>query len=253
MHLWEALDRFHPPCGGEAKQFPQSQAQVKQMLADGELLMALTFNPNEPANLVANGELRRRRFAWQHQRGTIGNTHFVAFPINAQAREGAQVVANFLLSPEAQARKADSQCVGRPTVLAMNKLSPEQAALFGPEQGDGGVVLGGPTIPERIQAGCDDRGRLARTLRRMISPLLRLLAAGLLGTFWGVPLLLGLFFALPPAFDCRGLAGRVRLQAVLPSITLSIATGTAALLISLALALLIVAGVYDTPQWKRTH
>jgi putative thiamine transport system substrate-binding protein len=146
--LWDSLDRLHPALWREGKQFPQSQAQVKQMLADGELLMALTFNPNEPANLVANGELPKSTIAWQHQRGTIGNTHFVAIPINSQAREAAQVVANFLLSPEAQARKADLKVWGDPTVLAMNKLSPEQAALFGQSKVDGGVVLGGPAIPE---------------------------------------------------------------------------------------------------------
>jgi putative thiamine transport system substrate-binding protein len=146
--LWEMLDRLHPALWREGKQFPQSQAQVKQMLADGELLMALTFNPNEPANLVASGELPKTTIAWQHQGGTIGNTHFVAIPINARAKEGAQVVANFLLSPEAQARKADLQVWGDPTVLAMSKLNPEQAALFGQGKVEGGVVLGGPAIPE---------------------------------------------------------------------------------------------------------
>jgi putative thiamine transport system substrate-binding protein len=72
----------------------------------------------------------------------------VAIPINARAKEGAQVVANFLLSPEAQARKADLQVWGDPTVLAMSKLNPEQAALFGQGKVEGGVVLGGPAIPE---------------------------------------------------------------------------------------------------------
>ena len=50
--LFEFLDQLHPNLWREGKQFPQSQAQVTQMLADGELLMGLTFNPNEPANLA---------------------------------------------------------------------------------------------------------------------------------------------------------------------------------------------------------
>ena len=47
--------------------------------------------------------------AWQHDKGTIGNTHFVAIPVNAKAKAAAQVFADFLLSAEAQARKNDSR------------------------------------------------------------------------------------------------------------------------------------------------
>ncbi len=146
--VWATLDELHPWLWREGKQFPQSQAQVKQMLGDGELLMALTFNPNEPANLVASGALPATTIAWQHQNGTIGNTHFVAIPANARAKEGAQVGANFLLSPEAQARKADLTVWGDPTVLALSKLSPAEAALFGKKDIPGGVVIGGPALPE---------------------------------------------------------------------------------------------------------
>ena len=55
--LFDLLDSLHPHLWRKGQQFPQSQAQLKQMLADGELLMALTFNPNEPANLVVSGEV----------------------------------------------------------------------------------------------------------------------------------------------------------------------------------------------------
>jgi putative thiamine transport system substrate-binding protein len=114
------------------------------MLADGELLMALTFNPNEPANLVAAGELPASTIAWQHAKGTIGNTHFVAIPANARAKAAAQVAADFLLSPEAQARKADLKAWGDPTVLATAKLSPDDAKMFG----SASIKFPGPAIPE---------------------------------------------------------------------------------------------------------
>jgi putative thiamine transport system substrate-binding protein len=146
--MFEFLDQLNPNLWRGGKQFPQSQAQLKQMLADGELLMALTFNPNEPANLVANGELPPTTIAWQHRDGTIGNTHFVAIPVNAQAKAGAQVAANFLLSPEAQARKADLKLWGDPTVLAISKLSPVDAALFTGQGAPGAVTSPAPTIPE---------------------------------------------------------------------------------------------------------
>lgn len=40
------------------------------------------------------------------------------------------MLADFLLSPEAQARKSDPSIWGDPTVLALAKLSPEQRTLF---------------------------------------------------------------------------------------------------------------------------
>ena len=40
------------------------------------------------------------------------------------------VLADFLLSPEAQARKSDPAVWGDPTVLAMTKLTTEQRRLF---------------------------------------------------------------------------------------------------------------------------
>lgn len=145
---WAFLDMLHPHLWRGGKQFPQSQAQMKQMFADGELLMAFTFNPNEPANLVASGQLPATTVAWQHKNGTIGNTHFVAIPINARAKAAAQVAANFLLSPEAQARKADLNVWGDPTVLAPAKLGAEDRKLFTAGSTPGSVTHPAPALPE---------------------------------------------------------------------------------------------------------
>jgi putative thiamine transport system substrate-binding protein len=54
----------------------------------------------------------------------------VAIPFNAAAKEGAMVLANFLLSPEAQARKQDPRVWGGFTVLALAKLRPEDRRRF---------------------------------------------------------------------------------------------------------------------------
>lgn len=118
------------------------------MVADGELLVGLTFNPNEPANLVAAGTMPATTVAWQHEKGTIGNTHFVAIPVNARARAGAEVLANFLLLPQAQARKNDIKIWGDPTVLAVEKLSAEDQAAFASAAAPGSVSLPGPALLE---------------------------------------------------------------------------------------------------------
>lgn len=142
------LDTLHPYLWREGKQFPPAQAQLTQMTADGELLIGITFNPNEPANLVAAGRLPPSTIAWQHAKGTIGNTHFVAIPINSRAKEGAEVIANFLLSPVAQLRKQQLDVWGDPTVLAVSKLPPDIARKFTKNPAAGSVTFPGPALTE---------------------------------------------------------------------------------------------------------
>jgi putative thiamine transport system substrate-binding protein len=128
--VWAWLDEARPLLWRKGKSFPANDAELARLLGDGELAIALTFNPNAAANLVASKALPATVQAWQHEAGTIGNTHFVAIPFNARAKAGAQVAANFLLSPLAQARKADVNVWGDPTVLAPSALSSEDRARF---------------------------------------------------------------------------------------------------------------------------
>jgi putative thiamine transport system substrate-binding protein len=146
--LWRFLDALHPHLWRAGRQFPQNAAAIRQMMADGELLLAFTFNPNEAANEIAARRLAPTVRSWQFERGTIGNTHFVAIPYNAPARAGAQVVANFLLSPAAQARKADIAHWGDPTVLDVARLPPAERALFQTAAQPGQVRVTAPALPE---------------------------------------------------------------------------------------------------------
>ena len=146
--LWSYLDALHPHLWRAGKQFPKNSSAVRQMMSDGELVLALTFNPNEAANEIAAKRLADTVYSFQLAGGTIGNTHFVAIPANARAKEGAQVVANFLLSPAAQARKADIARWGDPTVLALDKLSASEQALFSATPTPGQVAQTMPTLPE---------------------------------------------------------------------------------------------------------
>jgi putative thiamine transport system substrate-binding protein len=146
--LWAYLDTLHPHLWRAGKQFPQSNTVMRQMMADGELLMGLTFNPNEAANEIAAKRLADTTSSYQFNSGTIGNTHFLAIPFNARAKEGAQVLANFLLSPEAQARKADISIWGDPTVLAIDKLPAADRGNFTAKTAPGQVTQPAPVIPE---------------------------------------------------------------------------------------------------------
>ena len=147
--LWAALDALHPLLWRAGKQFPASNTVQRQMLADGELFMGLTFNPNEAANQIVAKTLPATVQSFQWGSGTIGNTHFLAIPFNARAKEAAQVLINFLQSPVAQARKADIRHWGDPTVLALDKLPAAERALFADSASAQGTVrASAPVLPE---------------------------------------------------------------------------------------------------------
>lgn len=126
--LWQYLDQLHPLLWRQGKDFPASAARIDRLLGDGVVRLSLTFNPAHVANLIADGQLPDSAYAFGFQRGMLGNVHFVAIPFNANAKAGAQVVANFLLSPQAQLRKADPTVWGDPTVLDPHKLPPHWQA-----------------------------------------------------------------------------------------------------------------------------
>lgn len=128
--LFAYLDQLHPVAWRSGKTFPQNYPDMKQKLADGELDIIFAFNPSEASAGIKAGELPETVRSFTFSGGTLGNTHFVAIPFNANAREGALLTANFLLSPEAQLRKQDPTYWGDPTVLAMTKLPEADRAAF---------------------------------------------------------------------------------------------------------------------------
>lgn len=128
--LWRYLDELHPHMWRKGRSFTSGASEMKRLLGDGEILISLTFNPNEASNAITNGELPESVRTYVHKGGTIGNTHFLAVVFNSSAKEGAMVFTNFLMSPEAQARKADPDVWGDPTVLALDKMNPSDRKLF---------------------------------------------------------------------------------------------------------------------------
>jgi putative thiamine transport system substrate-binding protein len=149
--LWDYLDRLHPYLWHEGHAFPQRGPALRQLLDDGELEIGFTFNPGEPSADIAEGKLPVTVRSFVLESGTIGNTHFVAIPFNANAKEAAMVVADFLLSPEAQLRKQDEAVWGDPTVLAMAKLDPAMRERFaGLARGPATLAPDalGPVLPE---------------------------------------------------------------------------------------------------------
>jgi len=115
--LWSYLDQLHKVAWRGGKQFPAGTAETVQLLDDGQIDLAITFNPNAVFSAQASGNLAQTTKAYAMEAGALSNIHFLAIPWNAKASAGAQVAINFLLSPEAQSRKGDLSVWGDPSVL----------------------------------------------------------------------------------------------------------------------------------------
>ncbi len=128
--LWPWYDALRPLLWRKGQQFPENGSAQRQLLNDGEIDITLSFTPAEAAVSVLSGKLPDSVRTFTLRKGSIGNTSFVAIPYNSRAKEGAMVLANFLIEPATQARAQDVKQIGSINVLDAGKLLPAQRALF---------------------------------------------------------------------------------------------------------------------------
>ncbi|MET0344678.1 MAG: ABC transporter substrate-binding protein [Casimicrobiaceae bacterium] len=128
--MWAWYDALRPALWRRGEQFPENGPAQRQLMNDGEIDLMVSFNPAEAAVAQNAGQLPESVRTIVFDRGTIGNTSFVAIPYNAANKEGATVVADFLLEPATQARAQDFNQMGNFTVLDLAKLPPAERKRF---------------------------------------------------------------------------------------------------------------------------
>ncbi len=128
--LWAWYAALRPHLWREGRSFPETGPAQRQLLADGEIDLAVSFSPAEAAIAINSGLLPDTARVMTLEKGTIGNTSFVVIPFNAADKEGAMVLANFLLEPATQARAQNPRHMGNFTVLDLDKVSPAERQLF---------------------------------------------------------------------------------------------------------------------------
>lgn len=128
--LWAWYDALRPQLWRRGQQYPDNGPAQRSLMNDGEIDIMISFNPSEASTAIANDLLPDTVRSYVLDRGTIGNTSFVAIPYNAANKEGALVLADFLLSPEAQARAQDPRQLGNFTVLDLARLPAQERRRF---------------------------------------------------------------------------------------------------------------------------
>jgi len=128
--LWAWYTALRPLLWRKGLNFPESGPAQRGLMNDGEIDIAISFNPAEAVTAIAQGTLPPSIRTYVLDGGTIGNCSFNAIPYNAAHKEAAMLLADFLLSPEAQAHQMDPRLTGNATVLALERLSPADRKLF---------------------------------------------------------------------------------------------------------------------------
>ena len=128
--LWAWYDALRPLMWREGETFPENESIQARLLNDGEIDITMSFDPSYAAAAINLGLLPDTARVFVPEGGTLGNISFVAIPFNAAHVEGAQVVADFLLSPEAQAHMQNIDNLGAFSVLDPALMDAEAAAFF---------------------------------------------------------------------------------------------------------------------------
>jgi putative thiamine transport system substrate-binding protein len=128
--LWRWYDAIKPHLWRAGTSFPENESIQQQMLSDGEVDIAMAFDPAAAAAGIASGLLPESARIFVPSQGSLGNISFVAIPYNASHTAGAKVVANFLLQPETQAHMQNIKVLGSFSVLDPQKLDSQQQAAF---------------------------------------------------------------------------------------------------------------------------
>lgn len=128
--LWAWYDALRPHLWRQGREYPETGPAQRQLFVDNEIDFYISFSPAEAATGIANRQLPESARVFVLERGTIGNTSFVAIPYNAPNAAGAMVVSNFLLEPQTQARAQDPRNMGNFTVLDLGKVPSASRALF---------------------------------------------------------------------------------------------------------------------------
>lgn len=126
----EYLRELKPYLWNQGETYPANSAQMDNLYADGELWLTMNYTPFHAASRIAEGIFPKTTQTFLFDKGTIGNTHFLAIPFNAPNKAAALVAINAILSPEIQLSKYDPAVWGDLPVTSPDLLTEEQRTAF---------------------------------------------------------------------------------------------------------------------------
>lgn len=129
--LWAYLNELKPYLWQKGEVFPENVAQMHQLFAAGELWFTMSNNDAEVDNKIAEGLFPESARAYVPDFGTIQNSHYLGITQNSGNKAAALVLANFMVSPQAQYHKMQPPVWGDGTVLNIKTLPEAWQEKFG--------------------------------------------------------------------------------------------------------------------------
>lgn len=139
--LWLWLNEIKPFMWQQGVSMPKDPAALDTLFARGEVDFSMAYHPSHAQSKILEGTYPDTVRTFVMQDGSLYNTHFTAIAFNAPNKAGAMVLADFLLSPQAQAHKLSPANWGDFPVLEMDRLSEADRELFS------AVKQGAATLP----------------------------------------------------------------------------------------------------------
>jgi putative spermidine/putrescine transport system substrate-binding protein len=149
--LYDFLEDIEPNLWREGETYPKTSAKLDELYANGEVWLTMSYNPQLAQRQVNEGLWPASTRSYVLDGGTLNNTHYLAIPFNGPNKAGAQVVANFLEGPEAQAEKQDPDGWGDLTALSLDRLPEDAREKFAEPEGEASLptrVLQENRVPE---------------------------------------------------------------------------------------------------------
>lgn len=128
--LYDYLNELEPNLWRSGQTYPESSAKLEELYQNGQIHLSMSYNPQLAQRQIEKGLYPQSTRTYLLDGGTLSNTHYVAIPFNSPNKAGAQVLANFLQSPEAQLAKQDPESWGDLTVLQLDRLPEEKREEF---------------------------------------------------------------------------------------------------------------------------
>ena len=128
--LWDWLNAIEPGLWQKGRTYPKDSALLDTLFSRGEIAFGMSYHPPHAQNKIIEGSYPDTVRTFVMQDGSIYNTHFTAIPFNSPNKAGAMVLANFLISADAQLSKYDPGNWGDFPALDMNRLKPDDKKRF---------------------------------------------------------------------------------------------------------------------------
>lgn len=119
---YDYLNKLKPNLWRKGETYPESSTKLDGLYQDGEVWLDMSYNPQLAQRQINKGLFPKSTRTYLFDGGTLNNTHYLSIPFNGPNKAGAQVVANFLESPQAQIKKQDPDGWGDLTALDVKKL-----------------------------------------------------------------------------------------------------------------------------------